>query len=172
MTIIETVSRKNFFSWILYSMGILAFIIVAANLYAIIQTGDKLILLLTPIIPLMIGILSLRMLLWFLRGKESISIIDGKLIITKTGTFWITNEKQFPLDTITKIVINKNFYEENNPSELVGQFSRLSYIFKIQNTGRIKLILSANNSYRILDNIEIDEAKKIIEKIKTVGNIN
>lgn len=172
MTIIETGSRKNFFSWFLYSMGTLCLIIAAVNLLAIIQSGNKLILLLIPIIPMMIGILSLRMLLWFFRGKESISIINGKLIIAKTGTFWLTKEKQFSLDTIINIVINKNFYEENSPSGLIGQFSRLTYIFKIQNTGRIKLILSANNSYRILDNIEIDEAKEIIEKIKTVGNIN
>lgn len=153
-------------------MGTLSFIIAAVNLYAIIQTSSKLFLLLIPIVPLMIGILSVRMLLWFIRGKESISIINGNLIIAKTGTFWITKKKQFSLDSIINIVINKNFYEENSPSESVGQFSRMSYILKIQNTGRIKLILSAHNSYRILDNIEIDEAKEIIKKIKAVGNIN
>lgn len=171
MTIIETSSRKNFFSWILYCAGTLSFI-VSLNLFIIIiESGIKLTTFFIPIIPLIIGILSLRMLLWFIRGKEIISVINDSLIISKNGTFWISKEKRFSLNEIKKIIINKNFYEMNSPSELVGIFSRMTYIFKIQNTGRIKIILE-HNSYRFLDNIEIDDAQKIIERIKQLATLN
>jgi hypothetical protein len=171
MTIIETNSRKNFFSWFLYIIGTMTLLIVPINLISSdFRNHDQFVILLTSIIPTFIGILSLRILLWFIKGKEKVSVNNKYLIISKTGTFWITKEKRYELEKIKEIVVNKNFYEENSPSELVGAFSRWMYIFKIQNIGRIKLILSEYNSFKFLDNIEIYEAEEIIEKIKMAGN--
>lgn len=171
MTIIETNSRKNFLSWILYGIGTMMILVFPINLIlSFFRTHDVFIILLLSIIPTFIGILSLRVLLWFIKGKEKVSVQNKYLTISKTGTFWIVREKRFELDSIKKIVANKNFYEENSPSEMVGQFSRMNYIFKIQNTGRIKLILSGYNSFKFLDNIEIFDAEKIIKKIKVAGN--
>ena len=118
-----------------------------------------------------LGLLSLRMLLWFINGKEVVQINDGHLIITKTGTFWLKKERQFALIEIKSFALNLNFFETNSPSDLVGKFSRRSYIFRIQNTGRIELILADFRSYRFLDNIDFDEATTLIEQLKIRANI-
>lgn len=118
-----------------------------------------------------IGLLSLRILLWFIFGKEKVSIENDQLILSKKGTFWIRKEKHIPLKEIKKISISKNFFEANSPSESVGEFSRKNHIFKIQNTGRIEIILSNFNSFRFLDNVDFDVANFIIEKINIARNI-
>ena len=134
------------------------------------KINDFDIILIISSIQFIIGLLSLRMLLWFIRGTEKVKIENDQLIIIKQGTFWIKNEIYFPLDKIKKINISKNFYEQNSPSELVQLFSRQMYIFKFQNKGRIKIINSDFSSYSFLDNIEFTEAEIIIKKIKTSCN--
>lgn len=174
MTIITTPSRKNFFSWVLYVIGTILVLVLPVNLIlsCFRAQNDIVFILCFSTFLFLLGILSLRILIWFINGKEEVCIKDDNLVITKTGTFWIKTEKRFPLKDIKNILLVKNLYEVNSHSELVGSFSRQMYIFKIQNIGRIKLILTGTKSYRFLDNVNIIEAKKIIEKIKTVGNIS
>lgn len=174
MNIIETRSRSNILSWILYGICsitflISSFVVLIKIIFENFKNTDSLL----PVfmILLMVGILSLRMFLWFIKGKESVIINNNCLQIKRSGTFWIKNEKRFLLNEIKNLTITKNFYEENSPSELVGIFSRQMYIFKIQNTGRVKIVFENYNTYRFLDNLDIDQAQEIIEKIKTVGNI-
>ena len=112
------------------------------------------------------------MVLWFIRGKESIIVKNNQLIIEKSGTFWIKKQVKFNLKDVKNIVLNKTFYEENSPSKLVQDFSRQSYIFRIQNTGRIKLIHEGFKSFKFLDNISPAKAAEIIKKIKNAGNID
>lgn len=169
MILLETKSRSNFYSYLLY--GTFSVMMLPLPVILIMKLITKLndfnIILVFTSIQFMLGLLSLRMLLWFILGTEKVKIENDQLIIIKQGTFWIKNEIYFPLDKIKKINISKNFYEQNSPSELVQLFSRRMYIFKFQNKGRIKIINSDFSSYSFLDNIEFTEAEIIIKKIKT-----
>ncbi len=117
-----------------------------------------------------IGILSLRILLWLIFGKETLLIENNKLTVLKSGTFWIKKKKEFPLNLIRKVSLRKTFYEENSPSETVHFFSRQMYIFKIQNTGRIEFIFTDYSSFRCLDNLDLYDAIEHLKEIETVIN--
>jgi hypothetical protein len=114
-----------------------------------------------------LGLYSIRMILWFIQGKEIVSIVNEELIICKKGSFLITKEKRIPLDSIKKIEYYEGFYEQQNRYEMGRFISRQAYIFKIQNTGRLKLHLVDSKTYRFLDNINEEQATEIIKKIKT-----
>lgn len=157
-------------SWLVYSLfGLIcllgnpiAFIKIALD-----HSKDLQYLFPVFIIQFSIGILCIRMILWFIRGKETIMLVDNQLWILKSGTFWIKRKKVVDLQNIKKIVLNRSFIEENSPSTLVHDFSRQSYIFSIQNTGRIKIIDKESNEYKFMDNLDTEyEALQVIEKIK------
>lgn len=175
MTIIETKSRSNPLSWFVYVLiGIItligspiALIMTIAN-----DSNNSLILLPVFIIQFIIGVLCLRMVLWFIKGKESIYVRDNQIWLNKSGTFWIKRQKKFDLNDVKNIVLNRSFIEENSPSTYVHDFSRQYFIFRIQNTGRIKVIYKGYNSFKFLDNISPTEALVIIDKIKNAHNIN
>lgn len=172
MKIIETKSRSNTISWIVYSLfGLLCLIGSPMAFIKILIEDSTNFLKLLPvfIIQFIVGILCLRMILWFIRGKESIHVIDDKLLIKKSGTFWIKKQQMFDLKNMKKVALNMNMYEEQSPSNLVHDFSRQTFILKIQNTGRINLIYSGFNSSKFLDNITPNEALLIIDKIKNAG---
>lgn len=118
----------------------------------------------------MIGILSLRMILWFLKGKEVIVFEKDSMIYTQTGTFWIKRKRVFQYSEIKKIELNLNLIESNSSSEMVNDFSRQRFIFKIQNTGRIRLIYTGFNAFKLLDNLSMEQAKLLIEQMNTLPN--
>jgi hypothetical protein len=175
MTIIETKSRSNPLSWIVYVLfgtmtligSPIAFIKTMSN-----DSDNSLILLPVFIIQFIIGVLCLRMVMWFIKGKESIIVRDNQIWINKSGTFWIKRHKTFNLNEVKNIVLNKSFIEENSPSTHVHDFSQQTFIFRIQNTGRIKVIYKGYNSFNFLDNISPAEALEIIDRIKNAVNIN
>lgn len=136
------------------------------------ESNSLLILLPVFIIQFIIGVLCLRMVMWFIKGKESIIVRDNQIWINKSGTFWIKRLKTFNLNEVKNIVLNKSFIEENSPSTHVHDFSQQTFIFRIQNTGRIKVIYKGYNSFNFLDNISPAEALEIIDRIKNAGNIN
>lgn len=175
MTIIETKSRSNSASWMLYvlfgSMGLIGSpIALIHTIYN--QPKEALILLPVFLTQIIIGILCLRMILWFSKGLESVVIHENQLLVLKSGTFWIKTKAVFQLSDIKAIVLNNTIFESNSPSKAVSDFSRQIYIFKIQNTGRVKLIYGGGNSYRCLDNISPKQAIAVIEKIKNLTSIN
>lgn len=175
MTIIETKSRSNPLSWVVYVLfGTLALIGSPLGFIKTISIDSNIALKLLPafIIQFLVGVLCLRMVLWFIKGKESIIVRDNQIWINKSGTFWIKRQKTFNLLEVKNIVLNKSFIEENSPSTNVHDFSRQTYIFRIQNTGRIKVIYRGYNSFKFLDNISPIEALEIIDRIKKAGNIN
>jgi hypothetical protein len=175
MTIIETKSRSNLLSWGVYIFfGTLTLIGSPIGFMKTLSNDSNNSLKLLPvfIIQFIIGVLCLRMVLWFIKGKESIIVRDNQIWINKSGTFWIKRQKKFDLNEVKNIVLNKSFIEENSPSTHVHDFSRQNYIFRIQNTGRIKVIYKGYNSFNFLDNISPAEALEIIDKIKNAGNIN
>lgn len=175
MIIIETTGRSNAISWTLYVLlGLQCLAVTTLTLIKLILEGLDTALLLLPVFvfQFMLGILCLRMILWFSRGKESVWVTNEQLILKKTGTFWIKKQKTFDWKDVKKITLQKNFYEENSPSELVHHFSRKMYIFRIQNTGRIKVVYNGFNTYRFLDNIGTDEAPYIIEKLQKARDID
>jgi hypothetical protein len=165
---IETKSRKNVLSFIAYGMA--SFFSLMMPFYLFMSIFKRLIIaeIIAVSIMFFFGILSVRILLWLILGKETLLIENNKLIILKSGTFWIKKKKEFPLNLIRKVSLRKTFYEENSPSETVHFFSRQMYIFKIQNTGRIEFILSNYSSFRCLDNLELFEAAAHIKEIETV----
>lgn len=113
-----------------------------------------------------IGLLCLRMILWFIYGKETIIMSDNYLYIEKSGTFWINNVVKVNINDLKDIVLNKTLNEKYSPSKLVRKLTRHSYIFKIQNIGRIKLIYNTSKSFKFLDNVDHDKALDVIQKIK------
>jgi hypothetical protein len=175
MKIIETSSRTNLMSWLIYGFGLICLIgTPIAYFKSTLENSDNLLYLFPVfIIQFSIGILSLRMILWFVRGKETVILEDNQLWILKSGTFWIKRKKVIDLQNIKKITINRSFIEENSPSTLVHDFSRQSYIFSIQNTGRIKIIDKESREYKFMDNIDTEyEALQVIEKLKNVCGID
>ncbi len=171
MKIIETSSRTNLMSWLIYGFGLISLVgTPIAYFKSTLENSDYLLYLFPVfIIQFTFGILSLRMILWFIRGKETVILEDNKLWILKSGTFWIKRIKVVDLQNIKEIKANRSFIEENNPSTLVHEFSRQSYIFRIQNTGRIKIIDKESNEYKFMDNLDTEyEALQVIEKIKAV----
>ena len=175
MKIIETSSRTNLMSWLIYGFGSICLIgTPIAYFKSTLENSDNLLYLFPVfIIKFSIGILSLRMILWFVRGKETVILEDNQLWILKSGTFWIKRKKVIDLQNIKKITINRSFIEENSPSTLVHDFSRQSYIFSIQNTGRIKIIDKESREYKFMDNIDTEyEALQVIEKLKNVCGID
>jgi hypothetical protein len=104
--------------------------------------------------------------------KETVILENNQLLIMKFGTFWIKRKKVVDLQNIKEIVVNRSFIEQNSPSTLVHDFSRQTYIFSIQNTGRIKIIDNETNEYKFMDNLDTEnEALQVIERIKNVYEI-
>ncbi len=162
-------------SWLVYGFGLICLVgTPIAYFKSTLENSDKLLYLFPVfIIQFSIGILSLRMILWFIRGKETVMLVDNQLWILKSGTFWIKRKKVFDLQNIKDIKANRSFIEENSPSTHVHDFSRQSYIFSIQNTGRIKIIDKESREYKFMDNIDTEyEALQVIEKIKNVCGID
>lgn len=175
MIIIETTSRSNLFSWIAYGLfGVMGLIFspISFTLILLNDLANAIKLLPVLIVHTIIGVLCLRMILWFIKGKESISIDNNKLFVKKSGTFWIKKQKIFDLNDVKNLSLNESFYEKNSPSRFVQEFSRQSYIFRIQNTGRIRLLYNEHKSFKFLDNIDHAKAHEIIKEIKNVGNIS
>ena len=170
MKIIETSSRTNLFSWLVYSsFGLMCLVGSPVAFIKLTLDEDKNLLNLIPlfIVQFFIGVLCLRMILWFIRGKETLILENNQLWILKSGTFWIKRKKVVDLKNIKEIVVNRSFIEENSPSTFVHDFSRQSYIFRIQNTGRIKIIDKESNEFKFMDNLDTDnEAIQVIERIK------
>lgn len=113
-----------------------------------------------------IGLLCLRMVLWFARGKEWVELRDNQLHFKKSGTFWLRKERIFEIDKIKKIALNKTFIEANSPSQAVHDFSRNTYIFRIQNTGRIKVVYEGFSAFYFLDNLEIFEVEEFVKGLQ------
>jgi hypothetical protein len=172
MKIIETSSRTNLMSWLVYSsFGLMCLVGTPIVFIKLALNEDKNLLNLIPlfILQIFIGVLCLRMILWFIKGKETVILENNQLLIMKFGTFWIKRKKVVDLQNIKEIVVNRSFIEENSPSTLVHDFSRQTYIFSIQNTGRIKIIDNESNEYKFMDNLDTEnEALQVIERIKNV----
>lgn len=164
MLIIKTKSRTTPFSWMLYSLFGL-FCLVGAPV-AWISTflknkEEALVILPAFAVQLIIGLLCLRMILWFIQGEEGIYLEGKEWHFTKTGTFGITRLRVIPIQDVKKIELHKTFFEEMTPSDLVSNFRRKAYLFKIQNTGRIKLTTHQNKTFKFLDNCSPEEAQNI-----------
>lgn len=175
MKIFVTSSRTNLMSWLVYGFGLICLVgTPIAYFKSTLENSDNLLYLFPVfIIQFSIGILSLRMILWFIRGKETVMLVDNQLWILKSGTFWIKRKKVFDLQNIKEIKANRSIIEENSPSTLVHDFSRQSYIFSIQNTGRIKIIDKESREYKFMDNMDTEyEALQVIEKLKNVCGID
>ena len=169
--IIELKSRKNFMSFyfaIFFSMCLVVGIglcIINPNISAIAVF----------LIPIIIGIFGFRLLLWLTFGKEKIYVQDNKLICEKTGTFFIKTKK-IELNNILKFNICYTFIEEEQGFEgfkgLVTLFSYKMPIYKIQNVGRIKIILKENKTFRILNVQSVEEGIILIEKLNHIAQLN
>jgi hypothetical protein len=166
MIIIRTSARFNILSCFIY--GILTLFPIIATIDIIRKSTDLSssgFLMVIPII-LFIVLFSLRILLWFILGKETVFITDGELIVRKKGTFLIKREKRIPLQNIQSVVSFGNFEERYSPSKLVGRFSRQMYIFRIQNVGRIRIQMTNGRTFCCLDNISLEKAKEIADQIR------
>lgn len=151
-------------SWILYvALGLLGLIGSPIAMIRLFIDDFNQFKVLWPVglLQFMIGILSLRMILWFLKGKEVIVFEKDSMIYIQTGTFWIKRKRVFQYSEIKKIELNLNLIEANSSSEMVNDFSRQRFIFKIQNTGRIRLIYTGFNAFKLLDNLSIEQAKQL-----------
>lgn len=172
MKIIETSSRTNLFSWLVYSsFGLTCLVGSPVAFIKLTLAEDKNLPNLIPlfIVQFFIWVLCLRMILWFIRGKETVTLENNQIWILKSGTFWINRKKVVDLQNIKEIVVNRSFIEENSPSTIVHDFSRQSFIFRIQNTGRITIIDKESNDYKFMDNLDTEyEGLQVIEKLKNI----
>lgn len=168
MILIETKSRTNAISWIVYSLFgafLLLGPLVALVILLVKNPTELLTVLPVALLQFFIGLLCLRMVLWFSRGKEWVELRDNQLHFKKSGTFWLRKERIFEIDKIKNITLNRTFIEANSPSQAVHDFSRNTYIFRIQNTGRIKVVYEGFSAFYFLDNLEIFEAEELLRKI-------
>ncbi|MCC6700082.1 MAG: hypothetical protein IT221_01065 [Fluviicola sp.] len=171
MTIIETKSRSNFISVLIYGLfSLLCLFGTPIAVFRVLSEKTDEFYQLIPVFVVLLftGVLCLRMLLWLIKGKESLSVLDGSFIIKKTGTFWIKKRKAIQLNQIKKITINRSFIEENSPSDDVHDFSRQTIIFRIQNTGRIKIIDKEFNTFKFLDNLYSFQAEALIIELNSL----
>lgn len=162
--IIQIKSARNFMSFyfaFVISMPILIAInvlIEAQNVYGIISC----------VLLLVIGTLGIRLFLWLACGKEKVYLSNHKLICEKTGTFFIKT-KEINVNDILKINICYSFIEEQQGFDgfkgLVTEFSYQMPRFKIQNTGRIELVLKDHKTFRMLNGLSVAEGKELIDKI-------
>jgi len=169
MTIVHTRARYNYPSILAYSFLTLIF---SASLTVLpLDLSDRkesfILLPLGMLVMALLGLLTLRMTLWFLNGEESLHLENEELIIRRKGTFWIRKERRIPLSDIKVLGLKRTMIEVNSPSISTHQFSRKKmYILKIQNTGRVLIITKKNKHYKCLDALNLDEAHEIIQKTR------
>lgn len=169
MTIVHTRARYNYPSILAYSLLTLLFSVSLIFLPIDILKGKESLVAMTPLFLIfgMLGLLTLRMTLWFLIGEESLHLENEELIIRRKGTFWIRKERRIPLLDIKVVGLRKTMIQVNSPSTTVHFFARhVMYILKIQNTGRVLIITKKNKHYKCLDALNLDEAQEIIQKTR------
>lgn len=114
------------------------------------------------------GTSGIRLFLWLLFGKEIITIENGKLICSKTGTF-LTPKKEIEIALIKELRIAYSFIEKEQGFEGVkGMVTEMSYrmpYVKIMDVGRLLITLKNNRNYKILNGLNVEEGKKAIDKI-------
>ena len=169
MQLIQTKARYNYFSLVAYcllffvsTVGVVGFLFetLQQDEISIFNTFFFILILLS------IGLWTLRMVLWFIFGEESVHLEERSIIIRRKGTFLIKREKRIPIGKIKAVGLNKTFYELHSPSTLVHSFQRQGYIFGIQNKGRVIFVYGANRTYKCLDALHLNEAPTVIQKFK------
>lgn len=154
----------NFMSFMVY--GLYSFFLISP--LAIFSKEFSLPLLPVLIVQFLIALLSLRMLLWMIFGKETVRVTETSLVIERTGTFFLSN-KEIPLSHIRKFKLYKNRYEEELGEEgfrgAVTSFRGQFPIFKIRNVGRIIVLDKNFNEYRMLNGLMVEEGEFFIEKL-------
>ena len=165
MIIAQTSARFNILSCLLYGVLTVFPIIAFVDVFSEEGTNAPIDLALLLLFILSISLLSFRIMLWFVIGKETVLMDKKELVILKKGTFFLRNEKRIPLNELTSITSHGNFLDRNSPSQLVGHFSRQMYMFRIQNVGRIRAQTKKGESFRFLDNISLEKAEELISII-------
>ncbi len=169
MTLIQINARYNLLSIIMYSMlCVLLLVGFFITLFQLFQKDNATIInSLISICALSILCLwFLRMVLWFILGKESVHIENDSIIIRKTGTFLITKEKSIPIGDLEAVRLNKTNTELYSSSSTVHALSRQNYILRIQNKGRVLFVYGKNKTFKCLDALSLVEASEVIQKIK------
>jgi len=121
------------------------------------------------IIFVIIGLISLRKLLWLLFGFEIMTIKNGKMTINKTGTFWV-KKREFQLRGIKNI-------RSKYANDYLLLFSSKKYVkhyIDMMEMQRIFLYFTVGEiefdykrkRYRLFNDLDIEERVFLIEKIK------
>ncbi len=166
---IELKSRRNLMTYFI-AFFMTYFLVIASMI--LLQEQNKLTISMF-IIAIVIGTFGIRLFLWLIFGKEIITIENGKLICSKTGTF-LTPKKEFEIALIKELRISYSFIEKEQGFEGVkGIVTKMSYrmpYVKIMDVGRLLITLKNKRNYKILNGLNVEEGKKAIDKINRLIN--